>query len=264
MEPRVLKYDDRGSGPPIVMIPGGLTGWLSWIPHQDRLAAGYRVTRVQPIHNELGSAGVPGDPGYTAETEREALRVTLDALEMGRPHVAAWSGGAKAALEFATEYPDRVRSMVLVEPAAYWVLEQLGDRLEDVHRVNSFIHGLYGRTVTEDDLARFLELAGFVERAHDAPAHPNWQPWLAHRMALSWQSEQVDHPQHSVADLARIRCPVLLTKGTRTSNWLKRVVDVLGERLPNASVLEFDGDHAHHIQSIDAFLAALEAHIEAN
>jgi len=51
---------------------------------------------------------------------------------------------------------------------------------------------------------------------------------------------------------------VLLTKGTQTADWLKRLVDVLGERLPDASVLELEGDHAHHIESIDAFLAALE------
>jgi pimeloyl-ACP methyl ester carboxylesterase len=74
------------------------------------------------------SAGLPGDPGWTGETEREALRLTLDALGLERPHLVGWSGGGKAALEFATEYPDRVRSLTLVEPAAYWILEQLGDR----------------------------------------------------------------------------------------------------------------------------------------
>jgi pimeloyl-ACP methyl ester carboxylesterase len=261
MEPRVLQHDAQGRGEPIVLVPGGLTGWLSWIPHQDRLAGRYRAIRVQPIHNELGSAGLPGDPGYTAVTEREALRLTLDALGLERPHVVGWSGGGKAAIEFATEYPDRVRSLVLVEPAAYWILEQLGDRLEDVERANSLVHGLFGRPVTEDDLATFLELAGFVESAHDAPSHPNWGRWLTHRMALSWSGEKLDHPARSVDELARITCPVLLTKGTRTAEWLKRLVDVLGERLPNASVVELEGDHAHHIESIDAFLGALEAHL---
>lgn len=261
MEPRVLRYDVKGQGEPIVLVPGGLTGWLSWIPHQERLADHYRAIRVQPIHNELGSAGLPGDPGYRAETEREALRLTLDALGLERPHLVGWSGGGKAALEFATEYPDRVRSLTLVEPAAYWVLEQVGDRLEDVERANSLVHGLFGGPVTEDNLAEFLELAGFVKRAQDAPSHPNWARWLIHKMALSWQGEKLDHPERSVEELARITCPVLLTKGTRTADWLKRLVDVLGERLPNASVMELEGDHAHHIESIDAFLVALEAHL---
>ena len=261
MEPRVLQHDSQGQGEPVVLVPGGLTGWLSWIHHQERLAGMYRAIRIQPIHNELGSAGLPGDPGYTAETEREALRLTLDALGLESSHVVGWSGGGKAALEFAIEYPDRVRSLTLVEPAAYWILEQLGDGLVDVARVNSLVHGLFGRPVTEDNLAEFLELAGFVESARDAPSHPNWDRWLSHRMALSWQGEALDHPERTVDELSGITCPVLLTKGTKTADWLKRVVDVLGERLPMASVVEFDGDHAHHIESIDAFLRALGAHL---
>jgi pimeloyl-ACP methyl ester carboxylesterase len=243
------------------MVPGGLTGWISWIPHQERLSQHYRAIRVQPTHNELGSAGRPGELGYTAETEREALRLTLETLGLEKPHLVGWSGGGKALIEFASEYPDRVRSLALVEPAAHWIFEQLDERPEDVERVNSFIHPLFGREVTEEDLAQFLELAGFIASAEDARSHPNWERWVPHRMALSWQSEAVDHPGRSVEDLARITCPVLLFKGTVTADWLKRVVDVLGERLPNASVVELDGDHACHIQSIDAFLEAFEEHL---
>lgn len=100
---------------------------------------------------------------------------------------------------------------------------------------------------TVDGLFRVLEIAMI-----DA---------MAHRMALSWQGEQLDHPARSAEELAGITRPVLLTKGTTTADWLKRLVDVLGERLPNASVVELEGDHAHHIESIDAFLGSLEAHL---
>lgn len=261
MEPRVLRYDDRGEGEPIVLVPGGLTGWLSWMPHQERLAGRYRVIRVQPIHNELGSAGQPGQPGYTAEVEREALRMTLDELGLDRSHLAGWSGGGKALLELATEYPDRVQTLTLVEPAAYWVLEQLGEQHRVVDEVNAFIHPLYGRDVTEDDLATFLEYAGFVANRDEARSHPNWERWVPHRMALSWQGEELDHPARSVGDLDRVSCSTLLVKGTVTADWLKKVVDVLGHRLRNTTVVELEGDHACHIQSIDAFLDAFERHM---
>jgi len=36
-----------GEGSPIVLVPGGLTGWLSWEPHAERLARTRRVARVQ-------------------------------------------------------------------------------------------------------------------------------------------------------------------------------------------------------------------------
>ena len=261
MQPRVLQHEITGEGDTIVLVPGGLTGWLSWIPHMDQLSKTRRVIRVQPIHNELGSAGKAGDPGYTAETEREALRLTLDELGIDVADFAGWSGGGRALIEFALAYPERVRTLTLVEPAAYWILEQLGEKDPDVERVNSFIHP--GKEVTEDDLAEFLEMAGFVSSRNEARAHPNWERWLPHRMALSWQSEQVDRSGRSIDGLAEIRCPVLLVKGTVTTDWLERVVDELGRRLPGARVVELEGDHASHIESIDLFLKELETHLAA-
>jgi pimeloyl-ACP methyl ester carboxylesterase len=261
VEPRILQHESKGEGPPVVLVPGGLTGWLSWIPHVERLSASHRTIRVQPIHNELGSAGQPGDPSYTADTERESLRLTLEALELGAVDFVGWSGGGRALLEFALAYPDRVRSLTLVEPAAYWVLQQLGEEDPEVEELNEFIHALAGREVTEDDLARFLRFAGFIKPGENASKHPNWERWLPHRMALSWQGEKVDRSGRFVEELRHISCPVLLVKGTVTADWLKRLVDVLGQRIPDATVLELPGDHACHIQSMDAFLEELEAHL---
>jgi pimeloyl-ACP methyl ester carboxylesterase len=261
MEPRVLQLDDRGAGDPLVLVPGGLTGWLSWVPHQERLVSRHRVIRVQPIHNELGSKGVTGDPGYSAQVERESLRMTLDALGLERPHLAGWSGGGLALIEFAMEYPERVRSLTLVEPAAYWVLAQLGERLDEVEESNGLVHGLFGREVSEDELATFLRHGGLAESGEDVRSHPNWGRWVEHRTTLSWLSPLLDHAERSIDDLERITAPALVTKGTSSTPLDRRLVDVLGKHLPNARVSEFEGDHAHHIQQIDPFLDALEAHL---
>ena len=263
MDPRVLIYDEAGEGDPLVLVPGGLTGWLSWIPHQERLSTHHRVFRVQPIHNELGSGGQPGDPGYSAEIERESLVITLDHLDVERADFAGWSGGGRALIEFAVAYPDRVRSLTLVEPAAYWVLEQSGEEDVAVKELKQFMHGLAGREVTQDDLADFLVHAGFVEDLAQARLQPNWERWTSHRMALSWQ-DFVETSGRSLEDLSSITCPVLLIKGTVTVDWERRVVDVLGERIPNARVVELDGDHACHIQSIDRFLEEFEAQLHTS
>jgi pimeloyl-ACP methyl ester carboxylesterase len=263
MEPRVLTHDIKGDGEPVVLVPGGLTGWLSWVPHAERLSARWRTIRVQPIHNELGSAGRPGDSGYTAEIERESLRMTLDALAIETAHFAGWSAGGKALIEFALAYPRRVRTLTLVEPGAYWVLEQLGESDPDVERINAFLHGLFGQDVTEDDLAALLQLAGLASSKEEARSDPYWERAVPHRMALSWYSEDFDRSGRSIEELASIRCPVLLVKGSATTEVEKRVVDILGQRLPNATVLELPGDHASHIESIDAFLAAFEKHLAA-
>jgi pimeloyl-ACP methyl ester carboxylesterase len=258
MEPRVLQYESIGEGAPLVLLPGGLTGWLSWIPFAERLATRRRPIRVQPIHNELGSAGLRGEPGYSYETERESLRLTLDELGLERADFAGWSGGGRALIEFTLEYPERVRTATLVEPAAYSFLD---DDDPDVERVNEFVDGLAGKEVTEDDLAQFLHLAGFVTSVEDARDHPNWSGWLGHRTTLSWQPRQLSYLPRSVDELEGISCPVLVVKGSRTAPWLSRVADVLAERIPQAQLLELPGDHACHIQSMDAFLEGLEEHL---
>lgn len=246
-----------------MLVPGGLTGWLSWIPHAERLAASRQAIPVQPIHNELGSAGERGDPTYDVETERESLRLTLDALGIERADFAGWSGGGRALIEFTLEYPERVRTLTLVEPAAYSFLDELGKGDPDAKRVNDLLDALAGNNVTEDDLAQFLELAGFVGRAADAPSHPNWPRWVPHRMALSWQPDALGRLRRSLSDVHEIRCPVFLVKGTTTAPWLARVVDLLADELPDARLLELPGDHACHIQSIDAFMSRFEEHLSA-
>jgi pimeloyl-ACP methyl ester carboxylesterase len=261
MKARTLQNEVNGAGDPLVLVPGGLTGWLSWMPFVEPLAKKRRVIRVQPIHNELGSAGQRGDLTYTTTIEREALRLTLDELGIESADMVGWSGGGRALITFAVEYPERVRSLALIEPAAYWILSELGRADPEVDRTNTFMHSIAGKDVTDDDLAQFLEIAAFVPSASVAREHPNWERWLPHRNALSWSHEAADRPDLHLDDLTRISAPTLLFKGTVTADWLKRVVDELAVRIPHASVVELEGDHACHIQSMDRFLSELNMHL---
>ena len=246
---------------PIVLVPGGLTGWISWIPHQERLATRYQAIRVQPIHNELGSAGTPGDPSYSRETEQESLRLTLNELGIDRFHLAGWSAGGKTALDFAIATPQRIRSLILVEPAAYWILEEVDEVDPELEEFIGYLLSLTGKKITEDDLARFLAKAGLAQDPTTARQDPYWEKALTHRMSLSWLSEGLMGSDYGVADLAGLAAPVLLTKGTRTEPWERRVVDLLGQHLPNARVADIEGTHAHHIESIDRFIDEMEAHL---
>ncbi len=259
MEPRVLEYDDRGEGDPIVLVPGGLTGWLSWIPHQELLAAQRRAIRVQPVHNELGSRGEPVDPRYDDDVERESLRITLDKLGIPVADFAAWSGGARSTIEFSLTYPERVRTLTLIEPPAVWALSGTEGEAATA-RVDAFMARVGGRPLSEDDLAEFLVIAGFAPTEEDARAHPNWERWFPHRGALANQYN-LGRKARTLDEIERFDRPVLLVKGTDSAEWLRRVVDVLGGRYPRATVLDLPGSHACHIESMDAFMEALGKHL---
>lgn len=241
----------------MILIPGGLTGWISWEPHQVRLADSYRVIRVQPIHNELGSAGVPGDLSYSADVEIESLRMTLELLGIDEMALAGWSRGGGTALEYALEHQSQVRSLTLIEPEAPWVLggvesSHSGLGPED----EAFVEGIAGHSVSEDDLARFLTIFGLARDPAQARAHPAWSSWVEHRNTLSWPFQESADPDRSIDDLERIQCPVLLVMGTDSAPRDRAMVTALDTLLPDARLLELDGGHASHIESIDHFLEA--------
>jgi pimeloyl-ACP methyl ester carboxylesterase len=261
MEPRVLQHEVKGHGDPIVLVPGGLTGWLSWIPHAERLSADRRTIRVQPIHNELGSRGEMVDPSYDDDVERECLRLTLDELGIGVADFAGWSGGARAMIEFSLTYPKRIRTLTLIEPPAFWAAHQSGlERDAETQRMEAFVDRIGGRPISEDELEEFLLMAGFAHEGVDLRTLPQWERWLPHKDALAGQY-LLGRKERKLAEIEAFDRPVLLVKGTVSSEWLRGIVDILGEHYPESTVLELPGSHACHIEDIGAFLQALQAHL---
>ena len=260
MEPRVLKYEVTGEGDPIVLVPGILSGWVSWIPHAQRLSQTRTVVRVQPIHSELAVRGEIPPATFDWRTERDSLLATLDDLGIERADFAGWSGGGRALIEFSAEYPERVRTLTLIEPAAYWILEQSeqGDALPQWDAEMS--DRLAGRPVTEDELVQFLNAAGMAGEGVDVRALPQWPVWLQNRNALA-SDKALASPDRKVDDLRSFDRPVLSVYGDATEPWLSALARLLGDVYPNARVLELPGNHACHIQSIDLFMKELEEHL---
>ena len=260
MRPRVLEHDRTGEGePPLVLLPGGLTGWRSWLPLVPALARGRRVVRIQPLCNAEGLAGRPGDPGYDAATERESIRMTLAEAGISDLHLVGWSNGGRMALDFALAHPRRVRSLTLVEPGAHWLATGA-----DAQAFHEQLVGLAGRRVTDDDLRAFLTRAGLggEDPEADVTALPQWSFWSSCRQALSWGgADAFASAAAGIEGYERLAIPTLVVRGRSTAPWLHAVAGRLAGELPAATLLELDGDHACILQSPEAFVAGLEEHL---
>jgi len=267
MKPRpFLTETTSGPGDPVVLVPGGLSGWISWVPHVEPLSKDRTVVRVQPTHNELGGMnGRVGDPEYSAEVELAGLLLALDQEGLDRAHIAGWSNGGKIALHLALAHPERVRSLTLIEPGPFWVLETAGTPTPDFAASRDGMYRLAGREVTGDDLATFFVAAGVLPSGLDRNAieqSPVWATSYPLRNALSW-SGPASRGNHHVDELASIRCPTLVVRGTETAPWLAATAALVADRIPNAELLNLPGGHASHLQSGDAFLAAFRRHLES-
>lgn len=261
MSKKPLLYEVRGRGAPIVLMPGGLSGWLSWIPFAERLSEERMVVRVQLRSVELAEAGEPFADDYDGTlTEREALLATADELGLDSFDLAGWSHGGGVALAFALEHPERVRTLTLIEPEASWVLRETGHASNVLAENEAYDRSLSGREITADDLKDFLVRAGFGAPGDDFESLPQWPVLIRNRQVLSAIGTLHDYAG-SLERLRALDIPVLAVKGTDTDEQDAAVVDDLVANAPRARLLELPGDHASHIQNMDRFLKELSEHI---
>jgi 3-oxoadipate enol-lactonase len=105
-----IYWDEQGRGEPVLMIMG--LGWASNMWHRTRpvLAARYRTIAFD--NRGAGRSDVSPGPYTIASLASDAAAV-LDAAEVERAHILGASMGGMIAQEFALQYPDRVRSLIL-------------------------------------------------------------------------------------------------------------------------------------------------------
>ena len=254
-----MKWEAVGEGPPLVLLPGGLTGWLSWLPIAERLSVTRRVVRLQLLSVQLGLEGRSLPEGYSPATEKMALASTLESLDLTPPvDFAAWSYGAEVTLDFALDHPQWARSLTLIEPPAFWVLPDLDPA---TRRQLDKDRRLPRENFTEDALEYFVHRTALVPPGSNPRDLPQWPVWVQHRQSLR-AIPCIAEYQADSGRLSGFTAPTLLVKGAGSDPGLRRVIDELAKRLPGAQVAEWPGGHAPHLASTEPFLermAALQA-----
>lgn len=106
-----LYYETAGSGDPVLLIHGLGLDRRMWEAQVTALASTHRIIRF-----DLPGAGRSAVPLGTYKMADAAARV-LSAAGVARAHVVGLSLGGEVAIDLALTYPDRVRSLVLLDAA---------------------------------------------------------------------------------------------------------------------------------------------------
>jgi pimeloyl-ACP methyl ester carboxylesterase len=247
---------DKGSGAPIVLIPG-LQGRWEWMrPAVDALAKHYRVITFSLCDER--TSRFPCDPKKAFENYVEQVDLALDRARLDNAIIAGVSYGALIASEFAARRTERVSGLVLANALhKTWQPNPLQARFLRAPRLMSPLFVITApRRMRAEMVAAFPHLAerlrftttfGFsVIGALASPAR------MARR--IDWAS------RHTFADVRNVHAPALVVTGEPT---LDRVVPVdvscrYLEELHCAEhiVLERTG-HNGLVTKPDAFAAAL-------
>jgi pimeloyl-ACP methyl ester carboxylesterase len=104
----LLPYDERGTGPAVVLLHAGIADRREWSDHLEPIAAaGYRV--IAPDLPGFGAA--PASPDYTHWID---VAETMEAAGASPAVLVGNSFGAAVALRVAVVDPARVRALALV------------------------------------------------------------------------------------------------------------------------------------------------------
>jgi 3-oxoadipate enol-lactonase len=248
-----MQIIDRGSGPPVVLIPGLQGRWEYLRPAVDALSASFRVVTFS-----LGSDDLDG---YA----RQVARVMTDA-RIERATICGISFGGLVALRFAAQYPARSEALILASTPGPML------RLRPRHQVYLRAPWIFGplflaetpwrlrpeiRTAIPDARARRRFSLRALQTVMSAPVSLS-------SMAARARMISIDDVR---PDCARITAPTLIVTGERE---LDHVVPVDGsceylELIPDsrAVVLERTG-HLGSITRPDAFAAIVRAFTEGH
>ncbi len=260
VEIREMPYEVTGSseGVPIILVPGGLSGWHSWKPHAEILSRTHRVVRVQLLSMAFAEKGRTPGPFYSLRAESEALEDVADALGMQRVNLVGWSQGGAVALDLALNHSRRINTLTLIEPAAYWVGLAAGQYGEEVERFAALFRG-FSNPPTEEDLISFLRMNGLVAPKDDPRVMPRWSTWNSLKISLLGLHTVLEHRD----DPARLRnlrnTPVMLVRGKESAGFNHGGVELIAQGIGgNVKMLSLPNGHACHIVAQDQFLGALE------
>lgn len=211
-----LAVERRGSGPPVVLVHGSMTGGSDTWLQQRPLAQRWELLIVDR-------------PGYgaTPMVEREDFEVDAgllaDFLPEAGAHVVGHSYGGVVSLLAAARRPERVRSLTVIEPPAFAVAA--GEPAVDAFVETLTEHWARGPREPAAFLQRFLQLVGSSLRLPD-PLPPTLERGA--RVLLvergPWEAEI------PLDALARAPFPKLVVSGGH-SRAFDAVCDVLEVRL---------------------------------
>lgn len=180
-----IYYETYGKGPPVLVLHGG-AAFLETMHYQiTDLASDHFVIAPDSRGHGRSSDG-PGPLHYDAMAED--IVGLMNRLHIARADVVGWSDGGIVGLDLAMRHSDRIRRLVAI-----------GANFDVAGMVDPASPNPYDSA----------SLAGVRDFYHSvSPTPQNWPGFYA-KVQRMWATE----PHYAVADLGKIRAPVLVIAG---------------------------------------------------
>lgn len=240
----LLRGDDRGEREPLLLVHGFAANNKNWLRLSQYLYEDFYI--VAPDLPGHGDSVQDPELSYRIPEQARRLDAIMEKLDIEQAHVAGNSMGGAIAAVFAAEYPDRVRSLGLVDTAGIHKHPSKLDRLREQGK-NPLI------VKTEED---YDELLDFVMEERPFIPWPISSVMAREAVANREINKKIFNDLLEDADtdfpaiLSEIEAPTLVLWGTED-----RVIDVrnaslVADALPNSRLEILEG--IGHVPMIEA------------
>ncbi len=253
-----LHYEVSGTGPVLLLIPGGPADAGGFAPIKNVLSDRYTVVTYDP--RGLSRSPLDSEPqDTTVQTFAYDAHELLAVIDTEPAYVLGSSGGAHVGLKLLTQHPEQVRALVAHEPP----LTRLLDDADEHARFAREVHDTYLSEGVGPAMGKFLASAGLDEGPPQPPAGPT--PEMAEAMARMQENFDffLGHMWLALGgyapDISRLRSlPITVAVGEASEGQLAyRAALALAVRLEQEPAV-FPGDHGGFNSHPEAFAGRLD------
>ncbi|MBE9206023.1 alpha/beta hydrolase [Nostoc sp. LEGE 06077] len=253
-----LSYLEWNQGQePLLLLHGLGDHALVWSSLGTYLAADYHI--VAPDMRGHGDSSKP-EKDYSFESAIADLEILMDKLGWSSAHIVSHSWTGKLAVIWARQHPQRVRSMVLVDPIFIWKMpEFLKATFPVLYRFLSFLKGMgpFASYAEAEQLARQLnQYQGWNELQQQV-----FQGGIEQKPDGSWGSKFTIAARDGIfEDVMRvpgftspIDTPALFVKSDKGLNRQEWQLKPYKTNLKNLRLCQVPGNHWPFLTEPDSF-----------
>ncbi len=237
-----IAYRMSGRGPAVLLLhcTGGSSG--QWKQAFQALSPDHQVVAVD-LHGHGDSDPWPGQRALTLADEAAAAVAALDSIA-GPVHVVGHSYGGAVALKLALTFPERVKSLTLIEPVSFHLLRERGEQdralFMEIGRIGLAVSRAAGNGDYHAGLARFVDY--WNQPGAWAALPPVRQAQLTRQIgtvALNFWATMTD--PMVARDLAAITAPTQVLSGEASTRVARRIAQLVAVSIPNARLHCIEG-----------------------
>lgn len=237
-----IYWEEHGAGEPLLLIMGLGGSQKEWRRLIPALSAKYRVI---VFDNRGAGETVASDEAFSISLMASDAKAVLDRAEIERAHVLGMSMGGMIAQEFALNYPEKTRSLILA-------VTNCGGR-EAVPAAPEVLMTLQGRGIRSPEDA-FWAMAPFIYDAN-TPREIIAEDLAAREGKFvkpedfMRQLQAIIFWQGTRSRLSNIKVPTLVLHGKNDQLIPSANAGILADQIPNAELVELE--NSSHIFMTD-------------